>query len=287
MSFWRRAISPTVKARLGQLDLEFSDYGLDPFGISREHLGAFYSFLELFYRYYFRVQVFGIQNVPATGPAILVSNHSGGVPADGGMIVASMFFEHDPPRHVHGMVEKFAQNWPVVSPVFSKVGQFPGLPDNAIRILESGRLLMVFPEGAKGLGKLYRDRYHLERFGMGFMRIALQTGAPIIPMAFVGGEEAMPTVFHANRLAKLVGAPYWPVPPYLVPVPMPLACELHIGEPLEFEGTGNERDDVIGEYVAQVRAEVEKLIAGGRRIHGRLDAPRADTSTGSSFRARP
>lgn len=276
MSIWRRAISPTVKARLAELDLDFSDYGLDPYGLSREHVGAFYSFLELFYRYYFRVQVFGIDNVPARGRAMLVCNHSGGVPADGGMIVASMFFEHQPPRHVHGMVEKFAQNWPVVSPFFSKVGQFPGLPENAVRILESERLLMVFPEGAKGLGKLYRDRYHLERFGTGFMRIALYTKTPIIPIAFVGGEESMPTVFHAKRLAKLVGAPYWPVPPYLLPMPMPLNCELHYGEPITFEGTGNERDDVIEDYVAEVRGKIEGLIASGRRIHGSLAGRREE-----------
>jgi len=181
------------------------------------------------------------------------------------------------------MVEKFAQNWPVVSPIFSKVGQFPGIPDNAVRILESGRLLMVFPEGARGLGKLYRDRYHLEKFGTGFMRIALQTNTPIIPMAFVGGEEAMPTVFHARRLAKLVGAPYWPVPPYLLPVPMPLPCELHIGEPLTFEGNGNERDDVIEANVAEVRRAVEGLIASGRRIHGSLGASRSQPAA----QARP
>lgn len=266
----KHVVSPAVRARIHDLDMQFNEYGLDRFGVSRDHLAAFYSMLEPFYRRYFRVKVFGMEHVPRDGRAMLICNHSGGVPADGGMLVASMFFDHDPPRHVHGMVEKFAQTWPFVSPWFSKLGHLPGLPDNAIRLLEDDRLLMVFPEGAKGLGKLYRDRYQLERFGTGFMRIALQTGTPIIPVAFVGGEETMPTVFHARRLAKIVGAPYWPVPPYLVPLPMPLGCELHFGTPMTFEGTGNERDDVIERNVGQVKARIEDLIATGRRIHKTL-----------------
>lgn len=264
------AVSPSVRSRIDALDMDFNKFGLDKFGVSRDHIAACYSLLEPFYRRYFRVKVFGIEHVPNTGRGMLICNHSGGVPADGGMLVSSIFFDHDPPRHVHGMVEKFAQTWPFVSPWFSKLGHLPGLPDNAIRLLEDERLLMVFPEGAKGLGKLYRDRYQLERFGTGFMRIALQTSAPIIPVAFVGGEESMPTVFHARRLAKLVGAPYWPVPPYLVPVPMPLGCELHFGAPMHFEGNGNERDDVIERYVGQVKARVDDLIENGRRIHSTL-----------------
>ena len=278
---WRKAVSPTVQARLAHLDIPFNALGLDSFGVSKDHLGPFFTMLEGFYKLYFRVQVFGIDNVPNEGAGMLVSNHSGGLPADGGMIVASMLLDHEPPRLVHGMVEKFAQNWPVVSPWFNKVGQLPGLPDNAMRILNAGRLLMVFPEGARGLGKLYRDRYQMTRFGTGFMRIALKTGTPIIPTCFIGGEESMPTVFHARRLAKTVGAPYWPVTPYLAPVPLPLPCELHFGEPMQFDGTGNERDDVIEDYVAQVRRRIDEMIAKGRKLHGVL---RASRETGEARR---
>lgn len=261
---WKRAINPEVRERVQRLDLPFSRWGLDPYGISKDHLALFLTVLGQAHKHYFRVRAVGIENVPDQGPAMLVSNHSGGLPTDGSMIIASIFFDHEPPRLAHGMVEKFAQSWPFVGPWFSRVGQLPGLPEHAKRLLQDGRLLMVFPEGARGTGKLYRDRYQLVRFGTGFMRIALETKAPIIPIAFIGGEEAIPTIYHAKALAKLFNAPYVPITPYLLPIPLPVPCEVHYGEPMHFEGTGNEPDDVIERYVAKVKERVEQLIAVGR-----------------------
>ncbi|MBK8266003.1 MAG: acyltransferase family protein [Nannocystis sp.] len=279
---WTSLTSKDVLERLERLDLPFNQYGMDPYGISKAHLGPFLTLLEGFYRRYFRVHAYGLEHVPDRGAGMLVGNHSGGIPADGGMILASLFLDHEPPRLAHGMVEKFAQEWPFVSQWFSRVGQLPGLPEHAIRLLREGRLLMVFPEGARGLGKLYKDRYNLLRFGTGFMRIALQSKAPVIPMAFIGGEEAMPTLFHANTLAKIVGAPYWPVPPYIVPMPMPLPCEIHYGEPIHFSGTGNEADHVIDGYVERVRDEIAKLIQDGREIHRRRRAGAPPERPGAS-----
>ena len=268
----KKVISRDVAERLSRLKLPFDAYGMDPYGISRAHLGLFFTFLEVFYKHYFRVRCFGIENVPKTGRAMLVSNHSGGIPTDGGMLLASLFFEGEQPRLAHGMVEKFAQTWPFVSHWFSRVGQLPGLPEHAIRLLQDDRILMVFPEGARGTGKLYKDRYQLVRFGSGFMRIALQTKSPIIPTAFIGGEEALPSIYHAKTLAKIVGAPYWPVPPYLVPMPLPLPCEVHYGEPLYFEGTGNEADHVIEGYVEQVKLAISRQIKYGCALHGQRRA---------------
>lgn len=261
---WQRAVSKEIRERVDELDLPFNRWGLDPYGISKHHLGLFYSFLGVFYRHYFRVKSVGIENVPDTGPAMLVSNHSGGIPADAGMVIASLFFDHAPPRHCHGMVEKFAQSWPFLAPMFSRVGQLPGIPEHAKRLLADDRLLLVFPEGARGTGKLYRDRYQMVRFGTGFMRIALEMGVPIIPLAFVGGEEALPTVYHSKSLAKLTKTPYWPVPPYLVPVPLPVHCEIHFGEPLQLSGDGQESDEVIAAHIGIVRERIESLIARGR-----------------------
>lgn len=259
--------SRDVLDRLERLDLPFNQYGMDPYGMSKKHLGLFYTMLEFFYKSYFRIRCFDIDNVPDTGAAMLVGNHSGGIPVDGGMLVASQFFARERPRHVAGMVEKFAQEWPFVSEWFSRVGQLPGLPEHAVRLLQDGRLLMVFPEGARGTGKLYKDRYRLMPFGTGFMRIALQTSAPIVPFAFIGGEEALPTVYHARTLARVFGAPYWPVPPYLLPVPLPLGCELHFGKPMHFEGNGAEPDEVIEGYVEQVKSVIELLVTRGCALH--------------------
>jgi 1-acyl-sn-glycerol-3-phosphate acyltransferase len=259
-------IDPEVSEKIARLDVNFNRYGLDSLGISRPYLAQFFTLLSVMYRRYFRVTVHDIQKVPAKGRAMLIGNHSGGVPIDAGMVLASLLLELEPPRLAHAMVEKFAQTWPFVANWFSRIGQFPGLPEHASRILKEDRLLMVFPEGARGTGKLYKDRYQMVRFGTGFMRLALQTQSPIVPFAFIGGEEAFPTVYHAQTLAKIVGAPYWPVPPYLIPFPLPVACQIYYGDPMRFEGDGSETDEVINGYVEQVKHQIQQLIERGRQV---------------------
>ena len=257
-----------VEERLGRLDIPFNALGLDPYGVSQPHVRRFMFLMGLFYRHYFRVQTYGLEHIPPSGRVMIIGNHSGGLPVDGGMVLSSMFFDKDPPRWVHGMVEKFANNWPIVSQIFSRVGQFTGLPENAVRLLEDDRALMVFPEGARGVGKLYRDRYKLVRFGTGFMRLALQTGTPIVPVAFIGGEEALPTVYHLRTLAKLIRAPYVPVSSHLLPIPLPVECSLHYGRPMVFEGTGSEDDWVIQKYVEEVRDSIGVLLREGLAQRG-------------------
>lgn len=253
-----------IAEKVRRIELPFNAYGLDPYGVSQDYLAVFYSLLLPLYRDYFTVRTHGIENIPAQGRAMVVGNHSGGLPVDGAMVLASLFAEMDPPRLAQGMVEKFAQSLPFLSHWFSRVGQFAGLPEHAERLLNDDRLLMVFPEGVRGVGKLFKDRYKLERFGTGFIRLALATNTPVIPMAFIGGEEALPTAFHLKKMAKLIGVPYIPVPPYLLPLPMPVHCEIYYGEPMYFSGNGNEEDRVINGYVEQVKARICELIEQGR-----------------------
>ena len=257
------AFDKEVEERLQSIGLPFNRYGLDPYGISREHLAWFYSTIKPLYRHYFKVQVEGMENVPKAGRALLIGNHSGGIPLDAAMVVASLFFDHDPPRHAHGMVEYFAQKWPFISPLFSRLGHVTGLPEHADRFLRDERIVLAFPEGARGTGKLFRDRYRLVRFGTGFARLAMRTKSPVVPFAFVGGEEAVPTVMHAKRLAKLLGAPYLPITPYLLPIPLPVPCKVVFGQPIYLEGDGNEPDDVIALQVAAVREQIEELMRVG------------------------
>ena len=146
-----------------------------------------------------------------------------------------------------------------------KTGQFTGIPEHAIRLLEDDRLLLVFPEGARGTAKLFPERHSLVDFGTGFVRLALKTKTPIIPFGFLGGGEAMPTVFNAYALGKLLGVPYIPVTPYGLPLPLPAMMQVRFGEPLLFDGDGTEEDGVILEYVAEVKRSIAKLIADGRR----------------------
>lgn len=257
--------SPEVFERVRRLGIPFNRYGLDRYGISQEHLANIFTLVRPIYDHYFSVECHGLEHVPSDGAGMLVGNHSGGVPVDAAMLLSAMFFELEPPRLVHGMVDKFANRWPVVSQWFNRVGQFTGLPEHAVRLLRDDRLLMVFPEGTEGTGKLFKDRYKLMGFGTGFMRLALRSNAPIVPFAFIGGEEAMPTIFHLKRIAKLIGVPYIPVPPHLLPIPLPVHCEFHFGEPLHFDGDGTEADDTIRGYVQEVKERIAELIMEGRR----------------------
>ncbi|MDY0002508.1 MAG: lysophospholipid acyltransferase family protein [Polyangia bacterium] len=258
-----------VLERVERLELGFNSYGIDQFGVSKEHLVHFFSMLKWFYRHYFRVTVQGMGEVPSSGRAMLVGNHSGGLPVDGGMLLTALLLDHEPPLLAHGMVEKFANRWPFLSTWFSRVGQFTGLPEHATALLRADRVLMVFPEGARGTGKLYDQRYELVDFGTGFMRMALQTQTPIIPLAFVGGEEAIPVKLHLDGLARLVGAPYIPVTSYGLPIPLPVACSITFGAPMRFEGDGQEADAVIEEYVQAVKDEIVRLIDLGRKARRR------------------
>jgi 1-acyl-sn-glycerol-3-phosphate acyltransferase len=261
----RLPVSPEVQARLARLELPFNADGLDPYGIDRRRLGFMFTTFGLFYQRYFRCRAFGVENIPKQGRAMLVGNHSGGVAFDAMMVIASCFFELEPPRLAQGMVEKFINRLPFASEWSSKTGQFTGLPEHALRLLNEDRLLMVFPEGARGTAKLYWERHSLVDFGTGFMRLALETGAPIVPFAFVGGGEAIPTIMNLYKLGKLFGAPYIPVTPWLVALPRPTRLDIYYGEPMHFSGTGREEDHVIEDKVEVVKSKIAELLRQGTR----------------------
>jgi 1-acyl-sn-glycerol-3-phosphate acyltransferase len=255
---------PEVEARVARLELPFNRHGLDPYGISRRELVHFLTFLTRLYRY-FNVRVSGIEHVPSRGRAMLVGNHSGGVALDGAMVIASMLLEMEPPRLAQGMAEKFLNRVPFASEWTSRTGQLTGLPENAERLLNDDRLLMVFPEGARGTAKLYWQRHSLVHFGSGFVRLALATRTPIVPFAFLGGGEAIPTVANLYRLGRLFGAPYIPVTPWIVPVPRRVPLNIYYSEPMVFTGPGGEEDAVVEGYVEQVKARIASLIEQGKK----------------------
>ncbi len=271
-------VSDEVLERVKQIEIPWNRHGIDQFGISQTQVARSLTMLTWFYRSYFSVTVSGIDNVPAAGRAMLVSNHSGGVALDAAMILTSLFAEMDPPRLGQGMAEKFINRMPFASEWMSRSGQFTGLPEHAVTLLEAERALMVFPEGARGTAKLYGDRHTLVGFGSGFMRLALKTNSPIIPIAFLGGGEAIPTIVNLVKLGKLIGVPYLPVTPYLLPIPRPVPLEIYFAEPMTFEGTGNEEDSVVFEYVEQVRARIQGMIETGQRIRVGRDSDSAKAS---------
>ncbi len=282
----RLAMDAEVRERIDRLEIPFNRYGLDRYGTSRDHLAVFFTLMGLLYRHYLTVHVSGIERVPDRGRAMLVGNHSGGVALDGGMIITSLILDRDPPRLGQGMAEKFAARMPLLAPWFSRIGQLTGLPEHAEQLLRDERLLVVFPEGARGTAKLFWDRYTLVRFGTGFMRLALQTGTPIVPVAFAGGGEAIPTVANLETLGRMVGAPYLPITPYLLPLPRPTRCAIAYGEPLVFEGNGDEPDDVIAAQVDQVKRRIGDLVEEARRMRRRFAAAAAARATAAGGAAR-
>ncbi len=263
----------SIRERVNRLEIPFSELGTDPYGISKKHLRVAFTALSVFYKHYFSVESHGIANVPPRGRAMLVGNHSGGVAIDGAMVIASMFLEMTPPRLAQGMVEKFINKLPIASLWTNRTGQFTGLPEHAVRLLEEDRLLMVFPEGARGTAKLYKERHSLVDFGTGFMRLALKTKTPIIPFGFLGGGDAVPTISNAYRIGHMLGLPYIPITPWLVALPLPVKLEIFYGAPMVFHGTGSEDDEVILGYVDEVKASITRLIEHGRRLRRGDPAP--------------
>jgi 1-acyl-sn-glycerol-3-phosphate acyltransferase len=182
----------------------------------------------------------------------------------------------NPPRLAQGMAEKFLNKVPFASQITNRCGHLTGLPEHAERLLADERMLMVFPEGARGTAKLFKERYSLVHFGTGFVRLAMKMKTPIVPFGFLGGGEAIPTIANAYTLGKMIGVPYIPVTPWLFAVPIPAKLEVYYSEPMVFEGTGSEEDEVVYGHVEKVKERIAGLIDVGRRRRRGEDPREAD-----------
>jgi 1-acyl-sn-glycerol-3-phosphate acyltransferase len=190
------------------------DYPEDEWGFDEDFAELVEPFFGFLYDRWWRVQVAGAHHVPPHGRALLVANHAGILPWDATMIAMALLREHPLPRHPRFMVLDWAFELPFVSIALRKLGGVVASPHNALRLLEQDRLVAVFPEGVKGTGKPYAERYRLRRFGRGgFVEVALRSGAPIVPVAVVGSEEIYPKLADVPALARLIGAPFFPVTP--------------------------------------------------------------------------
>ncbi len=261
----RIPVHPDVEERLERLEIPWNDYGVDPYGVSKSYLGPSFTILRALHAQYFSFEAHGTEHVPRRGRVMLVGNHSGGFALDGIMTIASCFFDLEPPRLAQAMVEKFMNRLPFASQMSSRLGHLTGLPEHAERLLADERMLMVFPEGVRGTAKLYKERYSLVNFGTGFMRLAMKMRTPIVPFAFLGGGEAVPTISNAYRLGKLLGVPYVPITPWLLALPLPAKLEVQYSAPMTFEGSGTEEDDVVVANVEKVKARIAQLIDIGRK----------------------
>jgi 1-acyl-sn-glycerol-3-phosphate acyltransferase len=256
--------APAYLEKLEALPTRWNEYGFDSFGFHRDDAKVAALIARFFHHDYFRVESHGIENVP-DGRVLLVANHSGQLPFDGIGIGGALLFDRDPPRLLRAMIEKFIPTLPFVSYLFARWGQIIGTPENCVRLLEEEEAILVFPEGARGISKSFNKRYQLQEFGLGFMRLALQTGTPVVPIAVVGAEEQLPGV-NIAPLARLLGAPSLPIlpfPPFLPIVPFPTKYRLYFGEPQRFTGDPDDDDEVIEEKVKVVRNRIQSMIQIG------------------------
>ena len=244
----------------------------DEFGADARFAEALEPFLEFLYAMWWRVEATGTEHVPASGPGLVVANHSGVLPYDGLMLQLAIRHEHPARRLCRMLALDMFALLPVLAPLLSKSGSLRASPENAERLLRQGELLGVFPEGVKGVGKRFRERYKLARFGRGgFVRVALRTGAPIIPCAIVGAEEIHPVIGKADWLGRPFGLPYFPLTPtfpWLGPlgiVPLPTKWSIDFGEPVDLSGYGPEgaEDPILVNRISEsVRASLQRMVDG-------------------------
>ena len=256
-------VDDELRDRVSRMGIETNEFGYDRWGGSPEGAMRMLVVVRWLYRNYFRVETTGLENIPR-GRVMLIGNHSAQLAYDGALVAAALALEAEPPRFVRAMIERFFANVPLVSILMTRLGQLTGAPQNAERLLtEDEAAVMVFPEGHRGGGKVYRDRYRIMGFGQGFMRLALATGSPIVPFAFIGGEEMVPSFSRMEPIAHAMGTPYMPLTPTVLPLPLPTKVYIHFGEPMRFEGSGDDEDEVVLPRVREVEDAVAGLIAHG------------------------
>jgi 1-acyl-sn-glycerol-3-phosphate acyltransferase len=248
---------PTLEERLAE-SLDFlrrrlaGEYEVDRFGFDAELTQQVaVPLLMPLYRRWFRVEVNGIEHVPHHGPALLVANHAGGLwPLDACMTAMALHLEHPAGRWLRMLGADLLFRLPALGSVARKTGTTLACQADAERLLAAGEVVGVWPEGFKGIGKAYRDRYKLQRFGRGgFVNVALRAGVPIVPVSIIGSEEIHPVLGNARALARLIGLPYFPLTPtfpWLGPlglVPLPSKWYIEFGAPIHTEDFGGDAAD--------------------------------------------
>jgi 1-acyl-sn-glycerol-3-phosphate acyltransferase len=251
------------------LSAEVDDFGLDPHFEQRAR-----PVLEAMVKRYFRVDVDGANHIPAQGRALIVANRAGALPWDGMVLRTAMRMTRPELSPVRWLAEDSIFHYPFLGVFMNRLGAVRACPENAERLLEQDRLVAVFPEGAQGSSKLFKERYRLQRFGRGgYVKLALKHGAPVIPTAIIGAEETNPLLGRARPLARALGASYLPITPtfpWLGPVgllPAPVKWRIVVGEPIDLSSYGPEAADdalVVHRLNDQIRSILQALVEQAR-----------------------
>ena len=252
----------------GMQPIPFADrgHGYDMFGFDPRVLAIAARLGSLLYERYFRVRSSGIEHVPRRGAAILAANHGGTLPLDAALIVLDVLRRTDPPRAARPIGDVFIPLLPWVGALFTRIGMVGGARNNFRHLLENGELPLVFPEGVPGIRKGFRRRYRLEAWRVGHVELAIRHRAPIVPAAVIGAEEAWPMIARIDAF-HWFGAPYLPIP--LSPLPLPVRCHIHYGEPIalheQFAPSDADDPEALSAGAERVKDAVAALIEQGRR----------------------
>jgi 1-acyl-sn-glycerol-3-phosphate acyltransferase len=263
-----QALQEEVDERLRRIPTALNSYGYDAWGFHPDTARQALYVCGLLYRWWFRVETHGIEQVPP-GRVLLIANHAGQVALDAAMIGTGLLLEGEPPRIIRGMGEYWLPTVPWINEMMVRTGSVVGTRKNCVDLLEHDEAVIAFPEGIRGMNKLIWERYQLQEFGHGFMRLALETNTPIVPIAVVGSEEQAPAIANLRGLGRLLGMPAFPITltfPWLGPlglVPLPVKYRIYFGEPMHFAGNPSDEDDVIAEKVDQVKARIARMLAEG------------------------
>ncbi|MGH2693850.1 MAG: 1-acyl-sn-glycerol-3-phosphate acyltransferase [Actinomycetota bacterium] len=254
-------------------------YSVDDLGYDRQlSRDLLLPLFRLIYERYFRVRTLGIDRVPNEGPALVIPNHSGAVALDSLVLQAALALEHPNKRPLRNVGADLVFRLPFVGPMARKIGTVLACDEDTFELLRRGELVGVFPEGFKGVGKGWRDRYKLQRFGRGgFIEVALRARVPIIPVAIVGAEEAYPMIADIKPLARLIGAPYFPVTPtfpLLGPfgaIPLPSRWVIEFGDPIPMDGYPEDAADdkmLVFELADEIRDRIQQMIYRNLKLRG-------------------
>ncbi len=259
--------SSYYRKKWGRVAMRDRAEDVDEFGYDRDYERRIRPLFEFLYDRWFRVETHDIDNVPASGPVILCANHAGAIPYDGAMLATAMRREHAAHREIRWLADDFVFHFPFLGVFVNRIGAVRACQENADRMLSNGECVAVFPEGVKGIAKLFRDRYKLQRFGRGgHVKLALRTRATIVPVAIVGAEETHPMLAPTTALAKFLGVPYFPFTPtfpLLGPlglVPLPAKWKIHFLEPVTMDAYPPESadDDVlVGRLNEKIRTQIQ------------------------------
>lgn len=261
-------LSRELEERISHVPVQLNSFGYDPWGYNPDFFRRFLLPSAYMYRYWFRCITRGIENVPQ-GRCMLIGNHAGQVAFDGAMVSTSMILEAEPPRLARAMGEYWLATLPWLSIVVDRIGASIGTRQTCADMLRQGECVLAFPEGVRGMNKVYADAYQLQEFGLGFMRLALETDTPIVPFAVVGSEEQAPSIANLEGVGRMIGAPAFPITltwPWLGPlgmIPLPVRYHIEYGEPMHFSGDPNDEDEVIEEKVEEVKSTIQSMIRSG------------------------